>query len=632
MGATLSALIFGLSLILAAAIGLRAGRLAMLSDCRARLGGALTCMFAAALGFFMPHFVGNALGLAAGLSNCLPVVLALQLATLAAIWRAPRLAPGAHTPWRWRENRLPLAITAFYVLMGAVALVQRPQGFEARAYHLPAAVNFLQTGNLLPWETTFPHHLPANTSLMFAAVMAWLPEHMVAIVNLGFVAMLALAAAHLARVIGADNWAARWSAAAVVTTPMVIFGAVEANADLGGCALLVLACGIALERPFRGQALLSGVALGLAFGFKSFHLLTAPLLTLTMAWQGQRTEGTTGERARAAIQGGALWVAGFCLAAGFWLGRNYVMFNNPLYPVAVPVIGKLLNWPSEPSLASALRLFTQAEWVNSSWQWLVYPWTESQQLGKAHKHSSGLGPFFAAIAIPAVALHLLLMAKRRANPKATALLLISAALFLAWWVLGDRQPRYALGEVLLVLILSATLITALQGKPRWTVNAVAVAATAYVLVESTITLGVGAASRLAVSGQWARADFYEYPALLDTQPAGTVVMNVGARPNHYGLFGAKLANQVVSVSRAREVLDLPRDPLKPIDEAVLTPQMLKDNRIGFVYTDRTPVKATGCPMLREVWRQHLNPGNRVPLEHDRVLYKVQDCQAGDSPR
>lgn len=618
----------GATLALAIALGLQARRMHAARELGERLGFWLSTFMLVALAFYMPHFIANLLALLAGGGNHLPLVVAIQCVAGAALHVhqrhqttaiATRLSP-PHLNTRSR------VLLGFYLLIGLITLLQRPQGFEATAYHLPTAVHFLNQGNLLPWEPWFPHNFPANVSLLFAPLLALLPEQSLSIANLTFVAVIALTTNHLSKAMGADRWASRWCVMGASTLPMVIHGSIEANSDLGGCAFLLLSCAILLSPPWRHQSLMAGLSLGIAFGFKSLHLIAVLPLLLLFALQARTVRPQEAHELKGAMHWHCLMFAlGFLTTAGFWLLRNYVIFGNPLYPVAAPVIGSLLGWPSEPSLDAALRRQMELEWVNSSWQWAIYPWTESQNYGQAHKHSSGLGPFFAAIVIPATLLNGIQILRGKPHPKLAQLTFVAITLLGIWWLLGDRQPRYALGALLLLVAASGAALSNLVGSAKRVVGIVATISIAFMMTETLVIVGAGAASRLVISKQWARSDFYEYPALLDTQPPGTVVMNLGDRPKHYGLFGSRLSNQVISAPAARHLLNLSHEPLAPIPAAAIGQRLLNEHHIEFIYAEGAIVTSPDCPNLKEVWREDLNPVNRVPLAKSRILYQRVPC-------
>jgi hypothetical protein len=89
------------------------------------------------------------------------------------------------------------------------------------------------------------------------------------------------------------------------------------------------------------------------------------------------------------------FVLSIFIISGFWLVRNYVQLDNPLYPVHLPMF-ELLGWQKAPDIDFSQRLFTQNEWVRSPIEWFIYPWVEWHSIGENFKASSGLGPFFAA--------------------------------------------------------------------------------------------------------------------------------------------------------------------------------------------------------------------------------------------
>ncbi|WP_317205890.1 hypothetical protein [Janthinobacterium sp.] len=584
-------------------------------------------------GFFLAFFLGfhllGYLNLATGkhIVNASNALLILAPCAAAAFFWGRR-AGSLHAPRPWgirRARRFGLCLAGLTALTFALAAVMLicgfPQGYEVTAYHLPGAVGILQTQSLKAWDGNFPHTFPANASIFYAFFLAFLPEKLVSAANLLLLLPLVLGVTALSRRAGADRGAALLAACGVLTVPMVAFSAVELGADIGGIAFIAMAMFLALTRalPRRAGAALAGVCAGLAFGFKSLHLISIAFLALLFLTQGGQTR-----RWRLGLRLCATFLAGVALTAGYWLVRNSLDFGNPLYPVGLPVVGKLLGWSVAPDVDFAQRHATQFEWVGAPLQWLWYPWVEPQALGQNFKHSSGLGAFFAA-GVPLAALAVAGAAVKQgvARHRLRLTLLLAAAFIVAtWWLLDDRQPRYVLAALVYCVPLVAWLLTQAERRWRPAMNAVFGLCIAAMLMVFLSKQALLFGDRIVMAGYTTRALFYEYPREIDALPAGATILNLADRSWHYPLAGAGLANRVISMPEGRRALGL-APGLAPPRAVILRAAPLLALGVTHVFVAGAALSADSCVSVREVGRMDRNPANAVPLGAPRLLLALR---------
>lgn len=526
---------------------------------------------------------------------------------------------------RWRP--VP-ALTALLVVGGFAALAlllagSWPQGFEARAYHVPLAVRVLHEGTLRIWDGSWMHAYPINMSLWAGLWIYLLPERLVALANLPLLALCAVALFALARGAGADRNAALLVACGLVTIPLFSFGALQASADLGGVAFITIAAYFVLMRPLPAlaSAALGGLAAGLAFGFKSLHLVPLGLLGAAMLF-GSARGGRLAQRL------GALGV--YALAAllpmAYWLIRNYLERGNPLYPVFVPGVFDWLGWaaPADQHLLS--NSGNQREWVSASWRWLLYPWQEGHAAGQNFKHSSGLGPFFAATVPVALLLGPVAAWVRPAGEgrrRLGQLLALALGILAVWWLLGDRQPRYFMAAIPPLLALAGWQLTQTTGRLRTAYEGLLAIGIVLMLVppllgQARATLGGLLHGHLA-----ARHVRLEYPPALDRLPAGSRVVNGYERSVNLSLLGAHLSNRVTDVLAARRRFGRAGGGWR-LDTASVT--ML--GATHFYVPDGETIETDGCVTLREVDALRANPYNGKPYARGRVLYAIDVCEGG----
>jgi len=548
-------------------------------------------------------------------------------------WAIPRIACREHlecgtTRWLW------LLVGLAYVVIMGVTAAQFPKGFEAVAYHLPSAVSMLKSASIAAWDPHYPHTFPLNASLYFGFFLGVLPERITAITNLFFVFLLALCVYRLSRQVGSDRVPSVIATCGVLTLPMVALAAGELNSDLGGVALLALAFVFAFAKDIRGHWFLSGLAAGLAFGFKTFHLIPLAFLGVCAfgsAWHGvgpvRQPNASLALRSLEGLRSAAMFGIGALATAGVWLARNWIAYGNPLYPVQPPVVGGLFGWAVDPEVDFAARHFTQFEWVREPWHWLGYPWFEWQQFGQHFKFDAGLGLYFAA-AVPAAWLSCFALWLRhglRRTLPVQQLSLCAVLIVAIWWGMDDRQPRYVLGAQALVMPLTASFLVAQSSE------SVRVWLERIFVISIIVMLGVAVSKelvnfgdRIILSRQTARSAFYEYPAAIDTLPPGAAVLNLGSRTWHYPLLGANLSNRVISTPRARWLLGLPPS-LDRINEVVLRSDVLRQEGVQFVFSESGPVRVDECVTLQKYAEETVNPVNKVPLPSPRVLYRVHYC-------
>ncbi|TWI63076.1 hypothetical protein IP91_03917 [Pseudoduganella lurida] len=576
---------------------------------------AITAFFAAfLLAFHVLGFVELATGAPLVTTGSAALLL---LAAAFVIRRMPLAVTLRVTPPREQPSRLAGLTIAGFVLVAVMLVCGHPQGYEVMAYHLPLSVHLLQAHSLQPWDGNFPHTFPANASILWAVLLDGLPERLASAANLVLLVPLVMATYALCRLADADRKASLYACCGLVGVPMIAFSSAELGADVGGIAFVALAMVFVLG-PLRAPAALplAGLCAGLAFGFKSLHLISAVAIGLVACCRSD--DGRSPFRNAAWFGGAAL------LSGGFWMLRNGLAFGNPLHPVGVPLVGAWLGWLPAADFDASLRATTQLEWVDSTWQWLVYPWTEPQRYGQNFKHSAGLGAFVAAT-LPATAVALGSAFVRDGwRRHRIRLALLFAVLFIAaaWWLLGDRQPRYGLAALPLAMPLVAWAVTQSAGRWRRAFDLVLAVCIVTMLGVFLSRQALQFGDRILLSHQTSRALFYEYPKGIDALPAGATILNLADRSWHYPLAGAALSNRVASMPEARRLLGLEPNLTSP-HQVTLQAAPLRAAGITHVFAAGGTLTHDACVELEEAARLDRNPVNGMPLGSPRVLYALR---------
>lgn len=585
--------------------------------------------------FGTAHVLGQ-IGDATGTAMFTPALMAVvTICAMLGLAAGLRPVPGTTSvsvdrPGRWsRIDRVALGATiALFVVLLGVLLLIGPIGFEGLAYHLPIAAFMFQSRSLRIWDPLFMNVYPADASVLVALLLELGGERLASIAGMVFAPPCALAIYRLSLAAGADRQIALVLTLGFCFLPLFCFGTVEVASDVQGLAFALIAVSFVVLRPRTRLPwwLLAGLAGGLAFSAKSLYLITlaaaaiASVVAYILVADRRSLSWTHSRRAILPVLGFGIVAAVF---ASYWMVRNFVAFGNPLYPIAVPVMSNLFGWPGSQELAKFQNLVTQFEWVRSSAEWFVYPWIEHHVFDQNLKASSGLGPFFALVGPPAwvcafaIAVRILLLRHRSREEIVIFSITVLIALSLTvWWVLGDRQPRYALGALALTFPLASGLATGLTG---WQRGVFLGAGRACILASAVLFLASFALQNggFARSALMPRHERFEYPALLDQLPSGSVVINLFDRTANYIAFGRAWTNVVVAYHP---------ETMAPGREAqVFSIEHLRSLGPGPVHVfgsrERLPL-AHGCVRSELVDSLTLNPFNRTPLPMGRFLHRV----------
>jgi hypothetical protein len=504
-------------------------------------------------------------------------------------------------PGNTLTRTLAMASIVIFALIALMLIAGFPRGYEPQSYHLPVAVHIFQVHSLKVWSvwtTDFTHAFPANASIYFGFLLGLVSEHLVAAAGLVFLIPLGVGAYGIGRATGADETASLLSSLGLVTIPILVAPAFEAGSDVGGAAFLAIAIYFAVARPSGRQwdLVLSGLAAGLAFGFKSLHLIGIAFLFLVIlrqAWS-QSLQGTALERLWGTVRAPSLFLASTFATSGFWLVRNYVQLGNPLYPVYVPMFG-ILGWTKAMDFAAITSQNWQFAWVNSSAEWFVYPWLERLRASEDVFHKHGLGPFFAAT-VPVACLTVLIGALKRETKKSpVTIALFGGGLFVLafWWLLNDRQPRYLMGALVFLVPLVAWTMDQATGFSRRVFEYIAALCISSALLMTFSLELVEFGTRFIYGRQFTRWAFYQYPAMIDRLPPESTVVNLGHRTRNYSLFGETHQNRVVVHAEALSALQASLEG-RGADEA---PQIVPLSHLVLHRIGATHLVTEGYPKL-----------------------------------
>lgn len=457
------------------------------------------------------------------------------------------------TVWPWYVVAAAAVTAGSYLIFAVDIFSSFPNGSDAIAYHLPLAVRWLQSGSLaLPASRVWRLSLPGNTEIGMMLLLAIGKESLVVLVNWIALATLAIAVYLLVKQSSRGNRVvAAITTLVVMTVPMFEFQAFSAYVDLFGTAFLAASVALLLQANaqedisdgvYNTLIFLSAAACGVSIGAKPIYYLygaVATLLSLFLIWR---------KSARLASRLTVfLLVVGTLLPSAFWFTRAVAATGNPVYPMRVAVGNHVIFAGYRPSQITD-PTFDQ-NFVRTTAEWFIYPWTEWKRapgyLMVPYGEGSGLGAAFASLVVVGVLFFACRALASRAYPYARSLLLAFLLSLLVWWFVLHRIPRFGLPIVVLACVLATPFIELMQARRK--------APFAILLLASlAITCGISAFVPLhaflgrARTARWQRADFYEYPAILDRlQPGSCVINYTRLDEKNFALAGSGLRNWVV---------------------------------------------------------------------------------------
>ncbi len=526
--------------------------------------------------------------------------------------RFPRDAGGVDSsPKEGLPKYLLFAIAIVAALWGLFFLnrcTSYPDGWDGLAYHLPLAVSWMQRQSLaFPLRPDWRFSLPANCEMGMSLLLGTGWEAASAIFNM-LAATVSVSSVYLL----CNKYTANRQAAIIATLmfasiPMVVFQAFGAYVDLFGTSFLLAASAIYVYRDappgripakswYLAAIFLSGAACGMAVGTKpTFYPYAAVLFAAIAA-------DTFSNRHRIPVgvfRSLATFVVGTLLFCSFWFVRATVYTGNPLYPIRISIGDTVLL--DGFSTADITDPDYDLNFVSSRYQWPIYPWIDYKRTNLMYGQGSGLGwswVWFVTLGVAfALVFRCVVLRRRRRLTAAHAAIAIWLVLAVVWWFALRRMPRFGLPIIALSCVLSADLFDGFVSNRsklfRW-------------LLLLSVSLGAAIcafapaheiAGRVRTGG-WSRAENYGYPAVIDTFPDRTTILNLThSERNNYYLMGNDLSNRIVSEDWAPDVIDN---------------EFLSSNNIDYIVekkkNDRFMTLPTTCQLVAEeeiletVWR------------------------------
>lgn len=537
----------------------------------------------------------GALGLALGrgAAAAYTVISLLAAALFGLSWRddadgVPR--PGGVGGLSGRLLRLTTAAalgwTALvWIRLWLLAARRAPYDWDGLYYHLPALHEWALAGRIA-WLTSppdvpfvnYPMGVEATTFLLHRLHGV---EALLNAGNLWYWPLAVLAVVVIAGRLGASTaWA--WLAGALVSSAPVLVAqsltcytdpafATTVLASLAATMLVLFPAGGSRSGPW----VLWGGALGLMAGAKGsgvpFALINAALVVAVLAWR---------ERGLVVRRWPHLLVAtGAALATGgYWYLRNALLTGNPVHPIQV-AFGHKVIFPGYDHVR-----FSEANlpaWLAGYPAWLRMPvsWLQLDAPIHGYAPTGGLGYLWLTACVPAIAVLVVFVARRRRDRFAGEFLFLAGlvALLLAaqtssWWA---RFTVWLLGLGLpaLVILLQRVQTMARAGFSRLLVVVVAMGCIALAGWETNRTLELeeqegrlpavaGARAAYRTSLQYVFPDLDGLPGLDRFLAADTIGRT------RWGRLGTLMGGVLSQPPGQRRIVVLPARP-EPADLAAL---------------------------------------------------------------
>jgi len=469
-----------------------------------------------------------------------PLLAALPAALVVGVglargWR-PRLPRLSSVP----ASRLVALVWGFaaalLLLSIALSILHPPSGYDALGYHAPLGVFLWREGNSTSFvERSLALAMPGTIQLWYGLLLIAGGEPLA---NLGQLPLAVLGGAGIfafTRRLGLGRGAGQLAAGAFLLAPLVVMQVGIQVADVAGAGLLMATMALAsapVNEWGRRRVAMLGLGLGLVVTTKLALLpcAAAVMLYAIAALLWRRGRGTYDKVTPGLVPAALLFLA----ITAPWGIRNVARFRNPIYPAALPLVGR-------GAVLSSPDTTIDREFVPHVALWPLYPMFER------HSERSGLGALFLLGLVGGA-----VVAWRRARRQPVLLYATVAAVMLpTWWMLTNHDPRFLLPLFGLGFALLPYALLAMPRRQRVIGGtALAVAATFSALV--TVDQALLPLARQP-TGRW---EFYDRVWGVDSTVAALpegigLLLHTGyanyTYPGYYPLLGRSFGRLVVPV-------------------------------------------------------------------------------------
>ena len=366
------------------------------------------------------------------------------------------------SPFVWvSELRLPrsslirfLAALAGALLIASVVLrtFRPPDGGDALTYHAALGAFFWDGGtltapfDLAPGMWVLSH--PGGSEIWYGLLRIAGGERLADLGQLPFALLGAAGVATFAAYLGTGR-AGSWIAGlAFLLAPLVVLQSTTQANDVMAGSLLIAAVALASASDARWTRDRLVVVVFAGALVAAMKLALVPSL-LGLAAFVLVVRSRSGARRSSLVGAIVIGTIGICLAAGPWWIRNAIAFGNPLYPAALPILGR--------GIAVNELGAIDYQFVPTTIAWPAFP------LFEPYTDRSGFGALLILV-VPG----LVYATQRAPRRPLLALAATTATTLPAWWAFTLHEPRFLLPLLGLTLAFVPWSILAVKrAQRRW---------------------------------------------------------------------------------------------------------------------------------------------------------------------
>ena len=459
---------------------------------------------------------------------------------------------------------------AIWSVFLAEAITRPPSGWDAQVYHLPLAATWLQRGMLTYLEESWKFQMPSNGELILLFSFYTGSDRVTSFATLPFGILAVLTIYRIAFRLSGSGEHAALAAIGFATMPVILYNMFEANlSDMFAATFFLVSVyllALLITGPLYDHTSLitivamSGIAFGLSLGARYVYV---PLLPFMLAL----SVGTVLVRRHEAgavphAWGDTLRLSGTFLVfaaipSGFWYVRNLLRTGNPLHPLhftldshGLHVVTRGLRERAD-TFGAPLAYDHACIGPDSSRliEWVLSPWIDCWYAGDHFSINWGLGPVFATM-IPTIALMAVVYTvqkslRERAFTPALYWVMTMLVFLSYWWIILFKVLRFMIPALALLFVCMAIGIGLLSARGKRLSYYLLLGA---LMVQAVLVLAkpLQLLSSRVHHNTWSNTDLYEVPAVIESLPEGSVILNASNELKNYGLFGSRRQNRVVT--------------------------------------------------------------------------------------
>jgi hypothetical protein len=335
--------------------------------------------------------------------------------------------------------------------------------WDALWYHLPIVGYMMQNGAIqeIP-NNTFIHQFinifPKNIELFFLWNIIFLKtDRIVDLSQLPFVFIGMMSVYSIALKSGIEKRLALYPALLFFFTPILILQASTNYVDVAISSLFITAVnflsGAAFTAeggdypdPQRRRAInltLAGITSGILLGAKGSGPLFIIILSGAIIAQKLRKHLKPGSSDPASVKKSFKrfvlnFIVPVILLGGYWYLKNWIIYDNPVYPMEVSILGKTVFKGLYKGIIEPVPEIIKSL---SYWERPLYVWLENVRYYLYDSRLGGLGPIWFILFLPSVVLFIMHAVVSR-NFSRTGLALVFVAAFLLYP--RNWTPRYVI--------------------------------------------------------------------------------------------------------------------------------------------------------------------------------------------